>query len=489
MKPFIANLKVYFQIPLLYFFYLGMAGLFVTIVCLVPDAEIAWMGHFFCVLIWSALSAAGVQREVLARPVTFCLPKTRNYTKWILLGWGIVVSSLSLILFMVKSDLTQFEGLISRIELYLAIWLLVLTAFLMQVMAFLKSGFNRVQTLVFFAVSLGAFFLLEASLTGYPLWGVLGGGLGVFFCCRQLDDESLARRICLGGSHMIFLGVNAPDMNKRHSAKVSEKTVLFSDWWFALLLPVMKRAGQGKVVRNGTGYLFYLIQETLLGRPVLLIAILVVFLCADGYLFGSIEDSLARSLSNIFYFSPALFVGANGLRFFPPRPELLVPAGRKERFFGTLYAITLCLIFWSGLIGVMVLLANWVTPVMPAFSTNSLVGTISFVPPRLALLGLVPLLLAGSFLLHALLGTGWLIYFLNIYWVIIIGSLGLYTFESLSAMTLVSITVGLWAMVALALWYRCFRCDLGGPGRGIAARLKNRFGTRRSDRALPANRF
>ncbi len=223
-------------------------------------------------------------------------------------------------------------------------------------------------------------------------------------------------------------------------------------------------------------------------------AILLVTASFFCYFAGSMNDGKIRLMSNFIYIYPMILsMRIVMLDSFPRRQTFLFRRGGRNGSWGPFMALGLWTLLWTGLIGAIAVLANLAAPSMPTIPELFGMGPFSFVPPRLSWLCLVPLFLAGSFFLSILFSNNTILLFVSL-WMVMMAAVMAAPFafkrlENLSAMTLVSITVGLWAMVVLALWYRCFRCDLGGPGRGIAVRLKNRFGTRRSDRALPANRF
>ncbi len=92
MKQLIANLKVYFQIPKLYLGYLFIGCAFVPLinVGIIGDCKsFTTQFQVFFFLLYCGFLVGLVQKEVLARPVTFCLPKPRGYSTWIVLGWGL----------------------------------------------------------------------------------------------------------------------------------------------------------------------------------------------------------------------------------------------------------------------------------------------------------------------------------------------------------------------------------------------------------------
>jgi hypothetical protein len=465
MRILTANLKHLYQRRGLWLVYAFLGFLsFAAIVAPLEHPE-AGKGHYMGLVLLAFLIgffAAALQREVLNKPVSYCLPGHRKVVRRFIFVIGVVTNALASLLFL------KYPGLPS--------WQLVLVAcsafsagliFYWLGVALALGGRNSAAFIGFLpcVIAGGGFFglhiAIELAVVGNPFGVVLAGVLGGVLAWLWLGSAGLARRYCSVPGIGFFDVWNRDKVQKYREARAAIK-------WDKLkthpsprverfFLGRMKGCGQFSPRRYVWGGLYttFGVEQSRWSGAFLSVLIALLAVCFLGYM-------RPRPGADILFFLAGIMVAHLRL---PVYSSLLVSGGRNERFSAAMILVSMIAVLITTALTIMAVVSVPLAPIMPDITLRG--STFTFHAMHVELF-FVPLIIIPTVF------TIQLVFIKKPYFVMVTIMVlfmllfaGTFSLESLAAiMNPVYLIVGLlvlsWSIFVLVLHYICMRRPLVG---------------------------
>ena len=426
-------------------------------------------GFFFCICasLFLGIITASLQREVLTKPFSFCMPGHRRLPRRFILGVG-SVADLAIGAYFLGYRGLEFPhvmlvvlaaGFAGMIFYLLGVWLV----FLLRTTSFMGIvGFFPAMIII---LDLRA--SLERTIISYPLTLIAAGTLSCAFAWMLLESESLARKNCgrnAAGLADTWNTTRIRQIQRKRAAEMWSKRGPSSvfDSLGQFFLPRIRACRPFSGNRHLLGNLYILFGK-LLGpqwwlQPVTLMALVLFF----GYLPGQIASPL------IFAF-PAF--GLVAMDLIPYRGTLLL-GGRREKYHSALIMGLAGTLLLTLLIATMALISIPLNSVMPdiplkgeAMSHNPIGLGAFYLCPVLAPIAIVlgtlfsRKRLALTIAIGAIMTAVLIILIVFRFWEIM---MLFWPGDILGPIVLIAIS---WTFSALLLRYHCRRQNLVGQGR------------------------
>lgn len=326
-----ANLKHLYQRRAMWFWYFFMWCMSPLLLLPVFLAECdRFLGYVALSFFWGLL-AAGLQKEILTKPVSFCLPGHRKIPRQFIFRTGFVINGLLGLVFLAYPGL-DFPYV-----------LVVIAGGAFVGMLFYLFGawggfgdMNRNSYLAIFPLVIfgsGLFEsdrILQQMIVSSPVQIIIVSALISWFFWMWLGREELGRQYCGKLSPGVFDGWNYAKMKKFRQAEVvrrlKKKRTLFPD---AVDNFFQRRMSQFNFLSRGKcawGHLYIVSGECFsVFRIEPLVVMLGLFVIIFGYLS---KDGVAAN--DILFLLPV--IGAVQLDLLPYR-GILLPASRGDRFY------------------------------------------------------------------------------------------------------------------------------------------------------------
>ncbi len=336
MKILIANLKHFYQCRRLWLFCLIILPYLLAVLFFFPYVPDAGSLYFVLISFFAGLMVADLQKSILTKPLSFCLPKHRRALGLIIILVGIVVN----LMFAVRAF--GFHGLE-----FPHILLVILAAGSVGVICYLigawfillslNLGFLAfLPFLVLPTIFLDLHKLVQDMIVTSPLLPIMLGTTACAISWNMLGRDSLARRFC--GKMLLGMAESgnlkrAQKINRKMAAQRSSKrlTMILDrlDEFFISRMnacPPLSRRRYilGNIYALFGGFLEPLWVAWLLLGIVLGIGVILAF----GYF-------LPSEAGFMLFIGPAFFVLQLDLISYR---SMLLTGGRAERFYGALAA-------------------------------------------------------------------------------------------------------------------------------------------------------
>ena len=333
MRALAVNLKLFYQCRGLWFWYLpaiifGFAG----IVGGISGHNL--IGYLF-VSIFMGFLTATLQRDILSKPFSFCMPGYRNLMRRLILGIGIVINLLLGLIFFRYHEF----GILYILLIVLAGGFAGMIAYLLSIWcAFLARTMAPLGALLFYLIvlpsTLNDKYLQPVAeiIFSYPLL-VIGGGIAACVAVwNWVGGDSLARRYC--GQEVLSAAdswgnIKIGGMRRKIILEKSSPRVFWVyDRVERLFLAGMQKCHPLSAKRYIIGALhvvsgsIYCFPRTM---PVLLF-MLILGILFFGYI-------VPARFGVLLFMIPAL--GVLQIDLIPHR-SMVLPAGRAERYYGVL---------------------------------------------------------------------------------------------------------------------------------------------------------
>jgi len=373
------NLKHIYQIRGVWLGYIVLLSPVIIITVLMKLDTPRFMGYLLISLI-SGQMAAGVQVGILSKPFAFCLPGHRLIPRKVLMLVGAVVNGLLGFVFLF------YPGL----GFPYVVLVIVAGGFVGMVFYLFGTGFiflssqqmgrrnNRLMGSLFVLLVVGVFLgwdrTLQDMIVSAP---VVIAGLSFVVCWlawRWLGRESLGRDYCDKIVTGMFDGLDAKKIEKIHQWKASQKGHKGQE----ALLDWLDRFFNGWMSRQeflGTGRYVVGNIYTVLGKclrffpPSTIVFLLLGFTVYFGYLSSIGKGTAIMFRAHILYLIPAILLFNVDLL---PCPSLLVPAGRREKYYGMLASAVVVALLMVVLLLIATCVSVWLGKYLPDINLKRL---------------------------------------------------------------------------------------------------------------------
>lgn len=347
MSILTANLKHLYQRPLMWYWH------FILIIIAIPTIILPWTSSgersfsmYLIASVFLGMIYAGMQQEILTKPFSFCLPGHRKTLRRYFFLIGIVVNSLSGLIFLKYPGIDMPYNLIivcSACFMGMAAYLLVVWITFLGHASFAYIGFLPLVVigLEFMGIEVGK--ILEYVIVSLPFYVVIICFVFCVFVWRWLGRDSLARGHC----DKVMLGIfdNIASRKRRMyvqtktAEKRSQNTVAFNNKTYDFFLQRMERHVFPSAIKYIWGHALML-QDKFLNLWSL--GFLVTILLAIIFL-GYIGTGELRMIDVLFILPISASFNFNLL----PYGSVLLPGGRKEKYYASVvlaFSITLLIV-------------------------------------------------------------------------------------------------------------------------------------------------
>jgi hypothetical protein len=419
MKASTANLKIFYQRPILYLWYLIIFAQLPALLIAMKDTDKTQgqsnaMFHIVMSMLFG-LIVGSLQKEIMSRPVTFCLPGHKTLSHKLIFELGA--------LFTLIPVAVLFNGIKASTDNYLlvaaALWSAGMAAYLLSIWLSFQEGYSQnrpclvggLWAILFIGIFFGGKTWLWLVTSREPLIILLPSLIWIGFFWVYLGKEKHRRSFC--GQNIIGM-FGKWDMRKvtaqrtaqaaervKHMAKISAFVEQFITAKMKSCLGWKKKATFGFIY---TAFDRMLVITSLSGMLVL-----VLLLLAFGYALGNIAPNGSNvpvmPMLDIFFILPVF--GAM-MHMFPAHSTLHIPGSRKDKFHASIATAIFVVIFAMVFVGVFVGLANIIEPYMPEIPGhifNPSDQSVSFSAPSLSHIYIIPMLMPLGFAASVLFGN------------------------------------------------------------------------------------
>jgi hypothetical protein len=418
MKALTANLKIFYQRPILYLWYLiifaqlpalliGMRNLNKT------QGQSNAMLHIVMSMLFG-LIVGSLQKEIMTRPVTFCLPGHHALKHRLIFGLGALFTLMPVALL--------FNGIKTSADNYLlvsaAVWSAGMAAYLLSVWLSFQEGYSQgrpclvggLWAIVFIGIFFGGKAWLWLITAQMPLIILLPSLALIGFSWVYLGKEKHRRSFC-GQTFMGMFGKwntqKVTSYRTAQAAAIVKHRTKISAFAEQYITTKMKNGSCWKK-KAVLGFIYTAFDRMFIINRANGMLVMVLLLIAFGYSFGTLSDgsnSPIAPILDIFFIMPVF--GAM-MHAFPAHSTLHVPASRKDKFYASIVGAIFIVIFAMIIIGVFVGFANIVQPyipVVPGHIFNPSPHDLTFAAPKLSHLYIIPMLMPLGFAASVLFGN------------------------------------------------------------------------------------
>lgn len=465
MKILIANLKLFYQCRGLWFWYFIFGSFFVISFMMGRDREPGiYPAYILASLVLGALSAE-LQRDVLSKPFSYCMPRHRDLPRLLLFGIGGVTNIFYSLIFCRYSGV-EFPHILL---VFLAAILAGITCFLLGSWLVLMSKSMSPMAWLFPVIWILAsrsdhLKYIEHVIVSFPLLLIAVGIASCGLAWKWLGRGSMARKFC--GETLVGLA-DGFDIAKRREVyqkqvaqKASKKDSAISDrleeFFLTRMMECRPFGGNRYVLGNMRLAIGRLVGPQWMVFPPVLIVMILIF----GYM-------VPGEINSFFFILPAF--GAVSINLIPYR-NMLLPCGRAEKYYGAIvlgFAVTLLSIL---IVMTIALISVPLSNILPDITMRGETFTFDALDVRKSYLCLFPMpigLLIGTLfskrgLLIAMFAPVLMAFLFPFSFM---SGSGLIPFSLDSLSSIAALTAISWISFALILRYHCHRRSLVDQGR------------------------
>lgn len=458
-----ANLRLFYQCrSTLYWYYLVLLPIAVSFLIApfltVPRIGAGRFAFYLLPMFLAGFHAATLQREALHKPFTFSLPGHHEIPRRLLFRVGWCLSVLYASAYMIHPAQSVAEGLLfvgSGVAMGMTVYLLGVWVVLRTRFATVMIGllYFIMATLTFFGIHI----LLEGLIINHPIISILISGTATLLTWRKMEGKDLARGYC----GRAYLGGNSYDpenvrdsfkmKNRRKQKEPASALVAAVDSFCLSRMKARMPLGRGR-------HMWGIVYEGLANfvsaemRWWLVAAVLFVFLW--GYYANAVGD-----ISHVMVFMIPCIIGAWMWAPLPFLSPVLLPAGRSERFWGGIAALSASVIFAMSAVILIVVVTQVSEYFLPPISLKETVFTYSGLGIRNVFLPLlmVPVFLVPRLLFPRSMMLAQMIPYMPIVMTVSIWLPFLHEMGSIFAGLLIAMV---WLLTVAILAYICARKDL-----------------------------
>ena len=386
MTPLDANLKHLYQRRALWFWYAWAALMSFPVAMGFLHAKAFRHGAAIAAVlacsILSGLLLGSIQREILCKPFSFCLPGHREIPRKFLLATGLPLNSLSGLCLAAYLGFGGLGGLTVSIAAA-CVGMAVFMSTTMSVIA--TSAFAQfvgfLPLVVIGTVLSGLHVVAEQYLLQHQALAMLVGVAVSWLAWLRLASPGLGRKLCGGAAPSILEAMNFRKAQRyrqqMHAQRVEGRQADSGSAILRFALRRMRRFTALSTARFAVGSMYEPvsgINTDIVLRTLLPLALVTVFFCyypSQPYL---------GSMSAVVFVLPVVM----GMQVrLPATPRLFLPAGRRERFIASVGVVVAC-----ALVGTLLALAwgqtaHLLAPLLPQFTIKGI--TFACRPPNLSM--------------------------------------------------------------------------------------------------------
>jgi hypothetical protein len=467
-----ANLKIFYQRWGLYFWYLIVLAQVPASLQLVLGSKTnpKMLGVPMIISLLTGLIVGSLQKEIVCRPVTYCLPRQAKMPRKIIFLFGFTVSLITTIIgYRVLSRVTTPDT--ARYVLALsAYFILGLSIYMFSShFAFFAdetpNWFGLLWALLFLLAFFGGFEFVIKIMFTHPTAIIIPGAAYCAYVWHFTGSHKLRASLCGKDTGSMFGRWNPEKVQRARIAQIAKKAGkrgIEAGPLEKKALRAMYSRPFDSPVRAGIGALYaalgniFCLGFSRLAGPLLLITVIY------GYTIGNVSsfpDGPKGVFVGIIYVLP-LF-GAMMWKL-PVHPTLYIPHGRREKYTATLFAVIAITVFATVFIGLISLAANAAAPYMPQISMPGYPNeSLEFMAPPMRMLYLTPMLMPLGFTLSILFGNRQTL--LMIFGPAIMIAIFVFNLVISSYYKLIIPVIGFplfWAILIIAARWRCLSSNL-----------------------------
>ncbi len=412
MKVLTANLKIFYQRPILYFWYF-------IILCQVPALVISnkpkvqnmEMFHLIMPMLFGLL-VGSIQKEIMCRPVTYCLPGQRRFSHKFIFILGALFTLIPVAakskMIMATADnflLTAMAVWFAGMSVYvLSVWL----SFQNEYIQSRPCTVGGVWAVIFLTIFYCRNHRIWPVFTETPLFIILPALVWIIFFKFYLGKESFRRNSC---GQEIMTMFDKWDIHKIRGWRISQAAGRKKTR--SRISALLEKFFTGKMKKclscknkSAFGWIYTSYDRVLLTSSIEMLPLLLILLLF-GYMFGNVALTRSegpKAMLDILYLMTV--IGAM-THMFPVHPTLHTPANRKDKFYASAVTGVFVVIFAMVFVGAVVGVANMIQPYMPVVPGhvfNPSPHDLSFVAPELSHIYIIPMLMPLGFTVSILFG-------------------------------------------------------------------------------------
>ena len=246
-----ANLKHFYQRPAMWLWYFILAVTIIPVVILpLTSAGDKSFSMYLIVSVFLGIIVASMQKEILTKPFSFCLPGYQKNLRRLFLLIGVLVNILLGLIFIRYPGINLPYSLLvicGACFMGMAFYMLAIWITLLGNNSFANIGFAPLVVIGLEAIGIEVGGVLEHVIITLPLYLIITSFLFCVFIWRYLGNDSLARRHC----DKVMVGILSNAISKRVRLymqnktleKCSKTTVAFNNKLYESFLQRMKKHG------------------------------------------------------------------------------------------------------------------------------------------------------------------------------------------------------------------------------------------------------
>ncbi|MCF7956901.1 MAG: hypothetical protein K9M57_00495 [Phycisphaerae bacterium] len=474
MTPLTANLKIFYQRKMIWFWYLILLAYVPQV--LFDDTPSKSM-NIMIISLLAGIMVASLLCDLMKRPLTFCLPGHRKLPAKLLLAIGLILNALLALIFIRTPDLSH--GMLMLVVVTAAS--LGLTCYFFSSLGIYYTGQTPtwagwIWPVLFLFIFFGGYKYCYIAMLAFPIPVLFVSLIANVFCLRLIGQPNHHRRLCNSDFTGIFDNALSPSGQRKAIAKALEKKTSHGqipNWLEKLTISQLKNTADFRwKAAWGESYINF-DKAYAIGRwqTIFIIPLLLLFY---GYTLGDVQvgPERLRTVTDIVYILPILFVLFCQM---PTHPSLLTPAGRKEKFRSSLINAIVLTLLLTLVMTIMVGAFNLIAPYMPNVSSplNMIAGDATtdkvrtFTPPLLSHIFILPALVPMGFIPAILFGHKKSIFIMvaPVIFAMTVVFFFMWQFIEGNMIVPVLIAITLWLLFIAILQRHCKKGNLVGPGQ------------------------
>lgn len=362
MKILIANLKHFYQCRRLWLYYLFLLPYLASMVYLPRRAHTGSL-HFIVFSFYAGYMVADLQRNILTKPFSFCMPGHRTALRSVTLTVGLALN----FIFAIRSYWYYEIGLPHVLIMIMAAGLAGIMFYLLGVWTVLLTKGPTGLMFIFPLIPLTFFFAPRNFLENIaiPLSVIAVGILSCVISWGRLGRDAHARKFC-GQLVVGMMGAGSPStaqkIRRREAVKGSSgNRSILSDNLESSFLAKIKACPSLNKGKYALGALYvYFGRQSRVGWMIM------PFIMIAGILyFGYFPESPQRIFFYIFPVFPALSVDLISHR------ALLLPGGRSEKYYAALVTGAAITVLWTLSVAIYTAASIPLATILPNFALGS----------------------------------------------------------------------------------------------------------------------
>lgn len=402
MKPLAANLKHLYQRRMIWLMlpFLIVAFWVYVFLPLSAPARDGVFASYLLVSLLGGIITGSMQVDVVTKPFSFCLPGHRKIPGKFILILGTVFNIPGSLLFLKHTEISQTQVPVT-----------ILAAFCLGMALFSFSAYGTLNPsgkvlsafwfagFLYFSGVVGGTEFIETIILYFPFIPILLGVIAVILLLKLAGSDQTARRMCGKIVMVMFDLLNRSKQKKLYEEQIAEnrkvreiESLTVSERFFHKRLSACPHVSTARylwsMIYSGFSKIVDIKNHKTKNWPAVLLTFLL--LCAfSGYSFLGLQYMV------VIYSGISSFCYAE-----PVPPTMLLTLGRRARYFGNIFTMTVFTVCFTILISVVSAALMTLSKVMPEIVFKG--RTLTFQSPDLSSMYLPLLVMPLGFALKTL---------------------------------------------------------------------------------------